>query len=191
MKKRIGIIIAIIVAIVVPLWLVLVPEIKISYKDIILTWSNIGEILKWYSGIASVTLISLLIFNGISDKDKEKIRPFILNLYQKTKEYLVNFYQKNRKYKRIITTIIVSVLIVLLQEIKTSYKDIVLSWSNLGRILDKFVQIMSTALIPILIYYFGKKDSDRKELAKEKVQQEKRSETVEDYNTLLKDLKKE
>ena len=42
MKKRIGIIIAIIVAIVVPLWLVLSPEIKTSYKDIILTWSNIG-----------------------------------------------------------------------------------------------------------------------------------------------------
>ena len=53
-------------------------------------------------------------------------------------------------------------LIVLLPEIKTSYKDIVLNWSDVGEILDKFVQIMSAALIPILIFYFGKKNSDRK-----------------------------
>ena len=150
-----------------PLWLVLSPEIKTSYKDIILTWSNVGEILKWYSGIASVTLMSLLIWNGISDKDKQKIRPFILNTYQKTKEYLVDFYQKNEEYKGIviliIIAIVVSILIVLLQEIKTSYKDIILSWSNIGKILDKFVQITSVASIPILIFYFGKKDSDRKD----------------------------
>ena len=59
---------------------------------------------------------------------------------------------------------IISLLIELLPEIKTSVKDIVLNWSDVGEILDKFVQIMSAALIPILIFYFGKEDSDRKEL---------------------------
>ena len=55
-------------------------------------------------------------------------------------------------------------LIVLLPEIKTSYKDIVLNWSDVGEILDKFVQIMSAALIPILIFYFGRQDANRKDL---------------------------
>ena len=86
---------------------------------------------------------------------------------------------------------IISLLIELLPEIEISYKDIVLSGQVISDILDKFVQIMSAALIPILIFYFGKEDSDRKELAKEKVQQEKRSKKIETTNTVLKDLKKE
>ena len=63
-----------------------------------------------------------------------------------------------------IIVIVAPFLIVLLPEIKTSYKDIVLNWSDVGEILDKFVQIMSAALIPILIFYFGRQDANRKDL---------------------------
>ena len=55
-------------------------------------------------------------------------------------------------------------LIILLPEIKTSYKDIVLNWSDVGEIIDKYIQIMSAALIPILIFYFGRQDANRKDL---------------------------
>lgn len=66
--------------------------------------------------------------------------------------------------KASIIIFIISLLIDLFPEIKTSVKDIVLNWEDVGDILDKFVQIMSVALIPILIFYFGKEDAKRKDL---------------------------
>ena len=80
---------------------------------------------------------------------------------------------------------IISLLIELLPEIEISYKDIVLSGQVISDILDKFVQIMSAALIPILIFYFGKEDADRKELAKENQKLKKEQKYREEAKELI------
>ena len=81
-------------------------------------------------------------------------------------------------------------LIVLLPEIETSYKDIVLNWSDVGELLDKFVQIMSAALIPILIFYFGKEDADRKELEMKKQKLKKEQKYREQSQYLVVNIQK-
>ena len=81
-------------------------------------------------------------------------------------------------------------LIVLLPEIKTSYKDIVLNWSDVGEILDKFVQIMSAALIPILIFYFGREDANRKDLEIENLKLKKEEKYHEEAKELTAGIQK-
>ena len=89
-----------------------------------------------------------------------------------------------------IIVIVAPFLIVLLPEIKTSVKDIVLNWSDVGEILDKFVQIMSAALIPILIFYFGRQDANRKDLEIENLKLKKEEKYHEEAKELTAGIQK-
>ena len=63
----------------------------------------------------------------------------------------------------LIATFISAFIIVYLSNYETSFNDITLNWKDMGRILEKWIAILGIVAIPVVLYFLGQQEQDKKD----------------------------
>ena len=66
----------------------------------------------------------------------------------------------------LIATFISAFIIVYLSNYETSLNAITLNWKDMGRILEKWIAILGIVAIPVVLYFLGQQEQQRKEKEK-------------------------